>query len=141
MQHQLQLHLILLLVMGNEVLSPCSFRFTFVLASLGFTFYLFIISFDILAPKDVDLALLDRKYMLELLLPFFLSWQTVMRLFYSSRKSSSYSLLTWTILLIQVSSVTFTLFDAGIRVLLEDGIGAGSFAGVLLEVLLFEYFH
>ena len=47
----------------------------------------------------------------------------------------------WMILLIQVSSMTFTLFDAGIRVLLEDGIGAGSFAGVLLEVLLLEYFH
>jgi len=58
---------------GKEVLSPCSFRFTFVLASLVFTFYLFIISFDILALKDEDLALLDRKYMLELLLPLLLS--------------------------------------------------------------------
>ena len=47
----------------------------------------------------------------------------------------------WMILLIQVSYVTFTLFDAEIRVLLEDGIGAGSFVGVLLEVLLLEYFH
>ena len=43
----------------------------------------------------------------------------------------------WMVLLIQVSYVTFTLFDAGIRVLLEDGIGARSFAGVLL----LEYFH
>ena len=58
---------------GKNVLYPYSFRFTFVSVSLIFTFYLFIISFDILAPKDVDLALLDRKYMLELLLPLLLS--------------------------------------------------------------------
>ena len=42
-----------------------------------------------------------------------------------------YSLLMWMVLLIQVSSVTFTLFDAGIRVLLEDDIGARSFVGQL----------
>ena len=31
-------------------------------------------------------------------------------------------------MLIQVPFMTFTLFDAGIRVLLEDGIAAASFA-------------
>ena len=41
---------------GKNVLYPYSFRFTFVSVSLIFTFYLFIISFDILSPKDKDLG-------------------------------------------------------------------------------------